>query len=113
MNDLGDEAVGAVFARLAGLEEEHLGALERRTAGLALPRLETHEYRWLDAGAPETGGARARLPADDRRTTRSRSRSVPRSGARPSSSTCSRARRIPRCARWRARWPPTSASTSP
>ncbi|HJY79247.1 MAG TPA: ferritin family protein [Burkholderiales bacterium] len=54
MNDLGDESVGALFARLARLEEEHLGALERRTAGLALPWLETHEYRWLDAGAPET-----------------------------------------------------------
>jgi rubrerythrin len=54
MNDLGEEAVAAVFGRLAGLEAEHLGALERRTAGLALPRLETDEYRWLDAGAPET-----------------------------------------------------------
>src|SRR5678815_5972079 len=54
MNDLGDETVAAVFARLARLEEEHLGALERRTAGLALPRLETHEYRWLEAGPPET-----------------------------------------------------------
>jgi len=54
MNDLGDEAVAAVFARLAGLEAGHLAALERRTAGIALPRLETSEYRWLDAGAPET-----------------------------------------------------------
>jgi rubrerythrin len=54
MNDLGDKAVAAVFARLAHLEEEHLGALERRTAGLALTRLETHEYQWLEAGAPET-----------------------------------------------------------
>jgi len=54
MNDLGDEKAGALFARLARLEGEHLGALERRTAGLALPRLENHEYRWLGAGAPET-----------------------------------------------------------
>ena len=54
MNDLGDRAVAAVFARLADLEAGHLAALERRTAGIALPRLETHEYRWLDAGAPET-----------------------------------------------------------
>jgi rubrerythrin len=53
-NDLGDETVAAVFARLARLEAEHLGALERRTAGLALTRLETHEYQWLEAGAPET-----------------------------------------------------------
>jgi len=54
MNDLGEDSVAGVFARLARLEEEHLRALERRTAGLALPRLETHEYRWLDSGAPET-----------------------------------------------------------
>ena len=54
MNDLGVEPVAAVFATLARLEGEHLGALERRTAGLVLPRLETHDYRWLDAGAPET-----------------------------------------------------------
>src|SRR5262249_38310186 len=54
MNDLGDQTVAGVFARLARLEEEHLGALERRTAGLALPPLATHEYRWLAAGAPET-----------------------------------------------------------
>lgn len=54
MNDLGVEPVAAVFARLARLEQEHLRALERRTAGLALPRLETNQYRWLDAGAPET-----------------------------------------------------------
>ena len=54
MNDLGDTAVAAVFGRLARLEEDHLGALERRTAGLSLPRLATHDYRWLDAGAPET-----------------------------------------------------------
>jgi rubrerythrin len=54
MHDLGEEVVAAVFARLARLEGDHLGALERRTAGQALPRLETHEYRWLDAGAPET-----------------------------------------------------------
>jgi rubrerythrin len=94
MNDLGDEAVAAVFTRLARLEEEHLGALERRTAGLALPPLETHDYRWLDAGAPETAARELVY-------------------RRPSSSTCSRARRIPRCARWRARWRPTSASTSP
>src|SRR5262249_61231407 len=54
MNDLGDQTVAGVFARLARLEEEHLGALERRTAGLALPPLATHEYRWLRAGAPQT-----------------------------------------------------------
>src|SRR5262245_56292032 len=54
MNDLGVEPLAGVFARLARLEEDHLGALERRTAGLSLPCLRTHEYRWFDAGAPET-----------------------------------------------------------
>ena len=54
MLDLGNEAVAAVFATLARFETEHLIALERRTEGVALPALQTHEYRWLDAGAPET-----------------------------------------------------------
>jgi rubrerythrin len=53
MNDMGAEAVAGVFATLARLETEHLAALERRTEGLALPELHTHEYRWLEAGGPE------------------------------------------------------------
>lgn len=54
MDDLGNEAVAAVFATLARLETEHLVALERRTDGVSLPELQTNDYRWLDAGAPET-----------------------------------------------------------
>jgi rubrerythrin len=54
MEDQGNEAVAAVFATLARYETEHLRALERRTDSVALPELKTHEYRWLDAGAPET-----------------------------------------------------------
>jgi rubrerythrin len=54
MEDLGNPAVAEVFARLAGFEAEHLEALLARTAGIALPALAAHEYRWLDAGAPET-----------------------------------------------------------
>lgn len=54
MDDLGNEAVAAVFATLARLETEHLVALERRTDGVGLPELQTNDYRWLDAGAPET-----------------------------------------------------------
>jgi rubrerythrin len=53
MDDLGNEAVAAVFGTLAGLETEHLLALERRTEGTTLPELRTDQYRWLDAGAPE------------------------------------------------------------
>ena len=54
MDDLGNEAVASVFATLARLEAEHLEVLERRTDGVALPVLQTHEYRWLDAATPET-----------------------------------------------------------
>lgn len=55
MEDLGNEAVAAVFGTLSRVEGEHLETLQRRTEGVALPTLESHEYRWLDAAAPETG----------------------------------------------------------
>ena len=54
MDDLGNTAVAEVFATLARFETEHLQALERRTEGVELPQLDTHQYRWLDAAAPET-----------------------------------------------------------
>ncbi len=54
MVDAGREEVAAVFDMLARAEGEHLDALERRTAGVALPALNAERYRWLDAGAPET-----------------------------------------------------------
>jgi rubrerythrin len=54
MADLGNEALGELFAKLAGYEAEHLETLLRRTDGVALPQLAADEYRWLDAGAPET-----------------------------------------------------------
>ena len=54
MDDLGNEAVAELFARLAAFEAEHLEALLRRTDGVALPQIATDEYRWLDSGAPET-----------------------------------------------------------
>ena len=54
MEDLGNEATAEVFARLAGFEAEHLEALLRRTEGVVLPPLSKNDYRWLDAGAPET-----------------------------------------------------------
>ena len=54
MDNCGNEAVAAVFATLARLETEHLLALERRTDGIALPELQTNDYRWLEGGAPET-----------------------------------------------------------
>ena len=57
MSDMGAEAVADVFASLARMETEHLAALERRTEGLALPELDTHDYRWLEAGAPVDAAA--------------------------------------------------------
>lgn len=54
MEDTGRQDLARVFAMLAGLEAEHLEALERRAAGIALPEIRAGEYAWLDAGAPET-----------------------------------------------------------
>jgi len=54
MGDLGNDAAAEVFGRLAALEAEHLDALLRRTDGVALPKLSTDQYRWLDAEPPET-----------------------------------------------------------
>jgi rubrerythrin len=53
MGDEGNDAAAALFSRLAAEEGEHLAALRRRTAGVALPDLET-DYSWIDTGAPET-----------------------------------------------------------
>jgi rubrerythrin len=54
MEDEGREDLARVFGLLARLEAEHLEALERRTAGIALPEIPAGRYAWLDAGAPET-----------------------------------------------------------
>ena len=54
MEDAGNSAIAELFATLARHETEHLRALERRSQGVPLPALQAHEYRWLDAGAPET-----------------------------------------------------------
>ena len=54
MADRGNDAVAELFYALAREEAEHLDALERRTDGVALPRIADGQYRWLDAAAPET-----------------------------------------------------------
>ncbi len=54
MAQIGCNDVAEVFATLAGCETDHLDTLERRTTGVTLPALGPGEYRWLDAGAPET-----------------------------------------------------------
>ncbi|OGA61918.1 MAG: hypothetical protein A3G81_10075 [Betaproteobacteria bacterium RIFCSPLOWO2_12_FULL_65_14] len=53
MADQGNEELASVFGKLAGFESEHVKTLQRRTDGVALPRLAA-DYSWLDAGAPET-----------------------------------------------------------
>ena len=54
MADEGRDDLARVFALLALLEAEHLEALQRRTAGIAVPEIAQGEHKWLDAGAPET-----------------------------------------------------------
>jgi rubrerythrin len=54
MADLGNDDVAQLFRRLAVYEAEHLDTLERRTAGVEVPRIASGEYAWLDAAAPET-----------------------------------------------------------
>ena len=54
MSDLGNEDVAALFVTLGAVEAEHLRTLERRTKGVPIPELRLDQYRWLDAGAPET-----------------------------------------------------------
>ena len=53
MADQGNDELAGVFGKLAAFESEHLKTLERRTDGVALPRLAA-DYAWLDSGAPET-----------------------------------------------------------
>jgi len=54
MADEGNDAVATLFRTLAVFEAEHLGTLEARTKGVAVPKIEPGEYAWLDVGAPET-----------------------------------------------------------
>ena len=53
MSERGHEALAELFSRLAAFEMDHLTALERRTDGIALPRIGEGEYCWLDAVSPE------------------------------------------------------------
>jgi rubrerythrin len=54
MRDESNEDLAALFAGLAALETGHLEALERRTAGIALPALTNRDYKWLGEAAPES-----------------------------------------------------------
>lgn len=54
MGDLGKDVVAELFLRLARLEKDHEEELERRAAGLALPKIAPGNYAWFDNGSPET-----------------------------------------------------------
>jgi rubrerythrin len=54
MRDLGNDTVAELFLRLARLEAEHEQELEKRAAGLELPRIAASEYAWIDGLAPES-----------------------------------------------------------
>jgi rubrerythrin len=53
MADIGNDAVAAMFTRLAAFESEHVRDLEHRTVNMVLPELDPGAYAWLDAAAPE------------------------------------------------------------
>jgi rubrerythrin len=55
MVEAGSEQAARLFAEFAGLQAAHLAALQRRTAGIAVPDL-TSDQTWPDAADP---GARA------------------------------------------------------
>lgn len=54
MRDESNQDLAELFAGLAALETGHLEALERRTAGVALPPLAAQDYKWLGDAAPES-----------------------------------------------------------
>ena len=53
MRDESHEDLAELFAGLAALEKGHVEALERRTAGVALPPLAGRDYQWV-GDAPES-----------------------------------------------------------
>jgi rubrerythrin len=54
MADHDKEDLAALFAKLARMEQEHADLIERRIGAAKLATALAGEYRWLDAGAPET-----------------------------------------------------------
>lgn len=49
----GESVLAGLCANLAALEGEHLEQLRARSAGLTLPAIDDHAYRWLDGDSPE------------------------------------------------------------
>lgn len=54
MADGGNDAVAEVFDRLARFENQHLEKLLKTTRNVQIAEIEPDQFRWLDAGAPET-----------------------------------------------------------
>jgi hypothetical protein len=54
MRDESNEDLAGLFAGMAALEAGHLAALKQRSAGMTLPALAAHEYKWLGNAAPES-----------------------------------------------------------
>ena len=53
MDDEGREDLARLFGLLADAEMQHLETLEKRTEGIALPKIEDGRYQWLDEQMPE------------------------------------------------------------
>ena len=54
MRDQANEDLAALFDGMAAVEAGHFAALKHRSAGIALPALATHDYKWLGDVAPES-----------------------------------------------------------
>jgi rubrerythrin len=54
MSDRDDASLAALFEKLAKLEQEHARALEERYGDAPAPDAPMSDYRWIDAGPPET-----------------------------------------------------------
>ncbi len=54
MSDRDQHALAELFERLARMEQAHAATLEQRFGAAPAGDLPASEYRWLDAGKPET-----------------------------------------------------------
>jgi rubrerythrin len=53
--DRGEDVLAGLCRSLAAIEREHLELLVQASEAMELPAIAADGYRWLDAGAPETG----------------------------------------------------------
>ena len=55
----GEDVLAGMCRNLAEMENEHFMELARASRDLTLPAAATHEYQWLDPGAPESAAREA------------------------------------------------------